>query len=398
MELYVAIVNITNYATLVITTFNLLGDFRPVARSRFRAVCGCSTIIIPGSNKDTSGLSFLASALSGGDGIGRSVLISRRRYAMARNDGIGSDSAGLIMPRGPRGFSRVISLRAEGNGRRLGLSSDKMVLDRGVYDRLKVGANSGVVLGISNGGTRIGIDKVFRRCLCGFICVAPATCGDLFNDSYACGVTSITLGSTSSSTYSRFNSRILSSSGVTTMDCVTSDLGRFQGVLGSLSLIIAIVVVYTTTLTFIMLCGLAGVGVTRHIHRVTAFGILKFCGHRASSFVCGRGVVLALLKVVMNLFLKGLLANFVVRAIRISGIVFKESVCFASCLCTTKLAFLFSVLMGTIVDFGVGTIGVIRDLGDIRWQGVLPCTWGVFYGVLVRCDGYIVVRGGELGG
>lgn len=118
-----------------------------------------------------------------------------------------------------------------------------------------------------------------------------------------------------------------------------------------------------------MLCGLGGVGVARQRERLTALGILKFCSNRISRCMFQRGVLLSFVKVLTNTIFKVLLRQCIVAAIRMSTIVFKEGVGPVDFICDKVVAFKFSVFMGVIVRFGLGGVGVMRSLGDIRWGG-----------------------------
>lgn len=245
---------------------------------------------------------------------------------------MGSTSNGgalcLVIPSSGRGVRSFLDFRDEAGGSRIcSLGGSRIVLARGVTSLLGMGIKSRLAVRSRSEKSRaIAINTVYRGCVDRCLCLSPRGCRRLCNMPTRCGAVVCDTGSKGSSRVRGVKAGLLSVSKMLGMDCADDVRKELSSVLQDLGLIVIMLVMSTKVLTFIMLCGLGGVGVARHRERLTALGILKFCSKRITSCMCERGVLLAVVKSIINVILNGLLRQCVVLAIRIRRTVFKHRV------------------------------------------------------------------------
>lgn len=357
---------VNNYVNVVLFNFKLGSSVSTVIPLRCRRVRLCSKSIVLGRSIARRREVRIRGRLSasGGMSIATRGLLGGVRIDSKRS----SRRICLSMPGSMRTFGGFIIVQSQGAGRVCSLSSGKTVLARGMTGLLRIGINSGLAVSASSKRGAILVDTVYRGCVKRCLCVASRICRGAFNRTPTCGSVCCEARSHAARRTGSINRGVVGYSKALDVDCAADLGGRISRVLRDLSVIVIMLVVSTKVLTFMILCGLGGVGVARHGERLTALGMLKFCSGRISSCICERGVLLALVKTLTKLLVKGVLRHFVIRAIRVSSIVFKQGVSPPDFLCTFLLAITFSLFIGKIVCFGLGGVGVIRSLGDMRWS------------------------------
>lgn len=163
---------------------------------------------------------------------------------------------------------------------------------------LGISINSAFAMG-SRGNTRhaVGITNVDRVCVNRFVFVGTRYCRRIFNSRCDAGTCVIELGSRDGTGARHRNTGFV---GLTTIHNIIRGAARggvISAVIKSLGRVVRILVLITILLTIIVLCSLAGLGISRHVHRLSAVGILNFRADRAAVCVCHRAVLLSLLNV-----------------------------------------------------------------------------------------------------
>lgn len=294
----------------------------------------------------------------------------------------------MVIPRSASQVTSCIGLSSHSNGGACIVSSSNIVVARGLTGALNISINSAIAFGAdrANATARpMGITKVIRGCVCRCVCVAPGMCGRLFGRATSLGA--VFVGASNAISSRALSGRLVSLDTVGSIAVGDAARGRVDSIVGDLLFVIMVLVITTKLLTFIILCGLGGVGVARHEHRLTALGILNFCGGRLTFCICHRGVMLAVFNIVFNVILNVVLRTCIVDAVRASCVVFNGRVATLDCLTDVLLAILFATVIGFIVCFELGGVSVIRSLGDTRWAFLVCVLACVLYNSVVtpRC-------------
>lgn len=176
----VAVLNITNYATLVLAKCNVGGSVSKLTSARFGSIVHCGTVATVHPRTDTRRVTSCSRLITTAPRVASRLGMIRRDCGLSGGK-MGLRGIAIFTPLRDRGLPSFIDLHSHVARRPVTLASRKTIVSRGLTGLTSIKPNSDVrVHGSRVRACRVPVRTIARGCIGRCVCLAPSLCRRVF--------------------------------------------------------------------------------------------------------------------------------------------------------------------------------------------------------------------------